>query len=368
MTSFNDKCIDANTSILLERSATTISDADKDKLTRLWMTLTKPKLIKLLKNNDGDVAQSDTKSIVIKALIERRVLFPVKKRPRPDDDDADRVPKTSRTTDPDLLALSEVLNSDEDSDTDGKFDPGLSPGKPTLHTHNSKAYEMISKRTRVWGYFPKSTMKVIHYGIINLTFITLGLMFERDPFEEQTVKVAGGLTLNKKTMMRFFFPLPWLLGLYRYLSLIAAVHKPMTQAVFDYFMTFLQWCYENRYPFARIVEYERRLRLQNLGNPNKADWPTTDFNLLTNFLLVETSTNYSRSSSSSSSSSSSDQVSGGQNSGASSGKKSICFKWRDRTCKFGDACRFRHSCDHCKATKVHVKEVCPHWLKTQGKK
>jgi hypothetical protein len=365
MSRFNKKCVDANAEILAKSDPKGALDEDDASLvTELWMTLTKPRLVKAVKEAGGSLTQLDTKSVLVEFLLGKRTLLPVsKKRPMDDDKDNDEEDAaTAKARKKDQLALDGVLGSDDSDDDDGDPtpDPYVSIGNIPI-SRRREVVVIVKATTRRWGHFLPQVLRRLCTCLLTLQFFPLGLLFEQDPFEEKAVKITTGITLNKKEQMRFVEPLQWLVGVSRMTELLSAVHTNLRVVLNLYRDTFLVWCWERRYSFDRIVEYERRLRLQNLGT--NVDWPTTDLGLMTNFLLVASEMPRGISSSSPSYGSSNQS-----SSSSSSGRTSICYRWRDRKCKFGDSCRFKHACDHCSATDVHDKSKCPHWIKLQKQK
>jgi hypothetical protein len=334
-----------------------VGEDDADTLTQLWMTFTKPRLSAFSKKAGSNISQNDTKAMIIDGLVKLKVLLPVPKRSRDDDDDDDEK-KSKRPRGVSFSEDGEIIKSLLDENKSLEPVPETeSTGTFFSKSESASLTAKMMMKMKRWGHFLKKDIATICVAILTKCFFVLSLLWERDPFEDQSVKLAGGLTFNQKAKWSWTTPLQWAIALRRMFTLVTIVWPDQNEAAATYYDVFMGMIHSARYPFRRVVEYERRLRLKIIGSDDGDSWPTTDLQLMSAFLLAAQSN--------SDQSSSNDNVSGVKHSKGS--KTAICFRWRDRKCKQGDKCRFRHSCDACgPGVTVHDKNTCPQGSKSQS--
>ena len=200
-------------------------------------------------------------------------------------------------------------------------------------------------------------------------YIPLSLLWEVDPLLSNKLKVKNGtLELDKVAIIKIVEPLQWSMLFLRLVSVISVVYPAESDLLSIYHATLVTWLYEKRYPFTSIVDYDKRMRLRTQGQSPR-DWPTVDLQLMARYLLsapVRGPTGcLEQPRSSLPLSQGTPAIGSPPELPSSTSSLPVCFRWRDRKCKFGEKCRFRHSCDSCLGVTVHNKQSCPRWLNRQ---
>ena len=347
----------------------------------LWMSLTRSDLSTVLDNNGIDFPLHSKKDVLVGFLIEGMVplTVPSKKRTRSDskDDTADdNRPKNKKSTqEQDAADIQDLLDGNSESDDSAEEEAPLAkkgiPFKKSLLSTYWKAMVLLFCR---WGYFTDRRMAHVIRKVFKGEYVPLHLLFESDPLKPKALKVksSGRLTVDDDELDDDLVqdPICWSILFLRLIALISVCFPDSISAVSLYHSTLLTWFHERRYPFNSILEYEKRLRLHSQRSAPRS-WSTVDLQLMARFLLPhgQSATRAKVPSNQLSAYFNSSQPPNparGPSHRAPSDAPSatpVCFRWRDRKCKFGDKCRFRHSCSSCPGVKIHDKHSCPLWQK-----